>query len=382
MKQQTTHNLKKTAAWVACAAAAIGITCTGVWAYVSPYSYVSLDVNPSIEYSLNRFDRVLSATAVNEDGAEILSDLDLRNKTIEDAVSSTIVKIDELGYFDGDTAGGVVIATSGENEKKSQALSETLLQSTQEAVDAQQEDAEIVVDAISVGLDRVQEAKELGVTPGKLNLVEKLRDCSADPDSVNMQEWLGKSVRDIMQATKQNRTQEKVAVKEGQAEGKLSQNEAKIKEKVQKDAADTSNGAVNGSGDAAKGSGKAADDAVSGSNGSANGSGDAAKGSGKAADDAVTGSNGSANGSGSTAKGAGNTADDKGNGSGGAAKGSDNATDDKSTLSGGVASAGDDSGKSQSADSAQSEANGAGQSGSDNAQKASANNTSKRSGRG
>ncbi|MEG2212985.1 MAG: hypothetical protein RRY35_03705, partial [Clostridiales bacterium] len=43
----------------------------GAYAYLTPAYYVSMDVNPSVEYTLNTFDRVLSVHAVNEDGQEI-----------------------------------------------------------------------------------------------------------------------------------------------------------------------------------------------------------------------------------------------------------------------------------------------------------------------
>ena len=39
----------------------------------TPVSYVSIDVNPSIELALNRFDRVVSAEAYNVEGEEILT---------------------------------------------------------------------------------------------------------------------------------------------------------------------------------------------------------------------------------------------------------------------------------------------------------------------
>jgi len=59
-------------------AAAIAFSTTGAFAYSKPTGYVSLDINPSIEYSINMFERVLEVKAVNEDGKEILADLKLK----------------------------------------------------------------------------------------------------------------------------------------------------------------------------------------------------------------------------------------------------------------------------------------------------------------
>ncbi|HVI42480.1 MAG TPA: anti-sigma factor domain-containing protein, partial [Anaerovoracaceae bacterium] len=62
--------------------AALAVCTVGAFAYYTPTDYVSLDVNPSVEYSVNVFDRILDVKAVNDDGEEILSSLDLNNMTI------------------------------------------------------------------------------------------------------------------------------------------------------------------------------------------------------------------------------------------------------------------------------------------------------------
>ncbi|MEW8993820.1 hypothetical protein [Clostridium sp.] len=207
IKFKNINKLVMCSALTAMIAIAGGIT---LWAYKTPYSYVSLDVNPSIEYSLNRFDKVISVTAVNDDGQEILNKLELdklENQNIEDAVTETVNQISEDGYFDNsidnDIEGGIIIATSGEYLEKSDELAGKLQKSLENTIEEIGED--IKLETISVGLERVQKAKELGVTPGKLNLVEKLQNSSADPESIIVEEWLNKPVKDIMRAIKENR---------------------------------------------------------------------------------------------------------------------------------------------------------------------------------
>jgi hypothetical protein len=70
----------------------------------------------------------------------------------------------------------------------------------QDDVDENEDDVQ--VEAISVGLERVQQAREMGVTPGKLNLVEKLRDSAPNPEDIDIEEWLDNSVKDIMKRQK------------------------------------------------------------------------------------------------------------------------------------------------------------------------------------
>ncbi len=190
----------------ACAVCALGLAGVGAYAYYTPTSYVSLDVNPSIEYRLNAFDRVLSVVGVNDDGENILDDIGqtkIKNKSIDKAIRETINAIAELGYFPKDSDGGVVITVSDKKTEKAEKLSEKLKEAVEEI--AEEEDLDVEVESMAVGEARVQEARSLGVTPGKLNLVEKLQKSSANADDINIEEWLNKPVKDIMKQTKANK---------------------------------------------------------------------------------------------------------------------------------------------------------------------------------
>lgn len=51
----------------------------GYTVYSRPVSYISIDVNPSIELAVNRFDRVVSAKGYNAVGQDILQHIPLKN---------------------------------------------------------------------------------------------------------------------------------------------------------------------------------------------------------------------------------------------------------------------------------------------------------------
>lgn len=73
----------------------------GMQAYawiLTPVSYVSIDVNPSMELALNRIDRVISASPYNDEGAEILDGLQLRWKKYTDAIK-TIMESNTMGTY-------------------------------------------------------------------------------------------------------------------------------------------------------------------------------------------------------------------------------------------------------------------------------------------
>lgn len=200
---------------IAAAAAAAAVIGIPAYAYYTPYSYVSLDVNPSIEFSLNRFDRVLSYDAVGSDGQEVLKRLSLKNKNIQEAIELTLGTIVDEGYLTAGEPGGIVIAAFCVDPVKSGDLAATLANTAETAV--REEALDVEIEAESVGQDRVQEAKELGVTPGKLNLIEKLQQSAEAGEEISTQDWLDKSVKEIMEQTKENKKSEDQASGKGNA---------------------------------------------------------------------------------------------------------------------------------------------------------------------
>ncbi len=58
--------------------------------YFTPTSEISIDINPSLVMSINRFDRVISMNGLNKDGKELLGELDVRFKNYVDAVNGKI----------------------------------------------------------------------------------------------------------------------------------------------------------------------------------------------------------------------------------------------------------------------------------------------------
>lgn len=82
---------RRLAATAAAAVLALGLG-TGT-AFAMPYGTVTLDADSAIEYTINRFDQVLSVRALNEEGEEILSSLDgqsLRFRPVEEVIAAAL----------------------------------------------------------------------------------------------------------------------------------------------------------------------------------------------------------------------------------------------------------------------------------------------------
>jgi len=88
--------------YLAAAACLFLLLVTGGYSvYARPVSYISIDVNPSIELGINRFGSVVSAVAYNEDGEDVLRDLSLKNMPYVQAIDRLLQDADYGKYLTG-----------------------------------------------------------------------------------------------------------------------------------------------------------------------------------------------------------------------------------------------------------------------------------------
>ena len=162
-----------------------------------PYSYVSVDVNPSMEYTLNWFDRVLSLHAVNEDAIPIAQSLQksgVLNQPIAAAVGMTIRELNTRQYFADGTENDVVISVASFGLKDVKGLAGTLKDSAGSALDGHA----LCVTAIQTDAGKVQEAQKYHTTAGKLVIVEGLAQGGENLSDGIKEDWLKKPVREIL----------------------------------------------------------------------------------------------------------------------------------------------------------------------------------------
>ncbi|MVX62210.1 hypothetical protein GKZ28_00660 [Clostridium chromiireducens] len=186
----------------------------GGYAYAkTPVAYVSVDINPSVELGVNAFDQVVSVEAYNEDGEKVLEGTDLISTSVDDAVSIVITNAISDGYIKEDdtiitddadtsatTSAAVEITVSTDKEDVAAELEESLKETADETLKNNDVDAEVETD--NVALARRDEARQLGITPGKLNLIQKLQ--ALDPE-IKVEDYKTSSVKDIQKKTKELR---------------------------------------------------------------------------------------------------------------------------------------------------------------------------------
>lgn len=92
----------------------------GVRMYTEETAFVGIDVNPSLELGLNRFDIVVSERSFNEDGERLLASAPVVGKTYEDAVAA-LTDSDEFRAY-ADNGAFVEISVSSSDARQATAL--------------------------------------------------------------------------------------------------------------------------------------------------------------------------------------------------------------------------------------------------------------------
>lgn len=178
------------------AAACFMLLATGGAGYatvVSPYSHVTLDVNPSIEYTLNRFDQVVSIDCMNDEGQELvdkISDDMSKFASFEDVFKMTVDELYNLGYLTGDEHDYMVVSVCCDKSSSKAAALENSLS-------AIASDYTLTSEVIEVTEEDRAEASDLNTTAGKLALILDVVSKEDDLTEKDVRDFVDKSVKQI-----------------------------------------------------------------------------------------------------------------------------------------------------------------------------------------
>jgi len=134
-------------------------------------TYVTLDINPSIELIVNRRDKVIYANALNEDGEVLLAELDLIGMDVEDAIDLIIETATNLGYIDPDAEETYVSVTA---ISKDTAIGDQVREQIKEHINNAFARRYMMGKAQDKAFtpEFIAEAESYGVTPGFLFMVK------------------------------------------------------------------------------------------------------------------------------------------------------------------------------------------------------------------
>ncbi len=94
--------------------------------YITPVSVVKLGDNPSVLFSLNKLDMVISVSSSDENIEYLISDLNIKHKRISKSVEITIAKLNESGLILINDLNSDYLKVSNSNKDKEKQLTNSL----------------------------------------------------------------------------------------------------------------------------------------------------------------------------------------------------------------------------------------------------------------
>ncbi|NLY18052.1 MAG: hypothetical protein GX045_03665, partial [Clostridiaceae bacterium] len=131
----------------------------GIYVWKKPVQYICIDINPSVELSVNCFNRIISINSLNDEGWELIKAISVKADRYENGISKIISKAKELGYIKEE--GDILISISSNNMKLNERVQATILERVTDNVEVMTFDTKEYI-----------KSAENGLSPGKRAIIE------------------------------------------------------------------------------------------------------------------------------------------------------------------------------------------------------------------
>lgn len=195
------NKMKKAVSLVIAASLVIAIGLFGFTYYsnnIAVESVIDIDVNPSVELTTNKKDRVIDAVAVNDDAVKILEGMDLKDADLDVAINALIGSMLQNGYLDN-ADNGILVTVQNSDERKAKELRNIVLSDIDESLANHNVEAKVSNQTLTDTANAEEFAKANNISVGKASLVLGL----AEKDSTLKAEVLAKkSLKEIADTVK------------------------------------------------------------------------------------------------------------------------------------------------------------------------------------
>ena len=140
-------------------------------------SVVSLDVNPSIELKVNRSEKVLVCTPLNEDAKAILADMgngaDLKGAKLDVAVNAIVGSLVRNGYLNS-ISSAIMISVEDKDTARAKKLQRELTSTVDGVLQTSESRASVLTQTLTQDAGLTQQARENSISTGKAALVNRV----------------------------------------------------------------------------------------------------------------------------------------------------------------------------------------------------------------
>ena len=140
-------------------------------------SVVSLDVNPSIELKVNRSEKVLVCTPLNEDAKAILADMgngaDLEGAKLDVAVNAIVGSLVRNGYLNS-ISSAIMISVEDRDTARAEKLQRELTSTVDGVLQTSESRASVLTQTLTQDAGLERQARENSISTGKAALVNRV----------------------------------------------------------------------------------------------------------------------------------------------------------------------------------------------------------------
>lgn len=159
----------------------------GSWAWFSPSATISVDINPSLELWINRFDKVVQVVGRNDDGRELAAALDIKYMDYDRALEQIMDSEKVSSLLSGD--GVMTLAVVGDNESQCGRLLSGLRSCTAGQGNTY---------CYTASEEELEAAYNLGLSFGKYKVYQSLIELGSDISPQEVNDMSMRELRDMI----------------------------------------------------------------------------------------------------------------------------------------------------------------------------------------
>ncbi|NLY43780.1 MAG: anti-sigma factor domain-containing protein [Clostridiaceae bacterium] len=193
---------------IATAALLLIVVGIGLYTYYTPYSYVNLDINPSIGIVLNVYERVLDVQGINREGQMLVeANGEFMHDNVGNTISRLIRQAYDANYLKQDEENEIMITISAPKSRVTEKIRDEVQYYARKELEQTNITSNVAVEGVTI--EKHALAKKEHISTGKLLLLEQLQESLSE---TNVEQVKGKSVKEIKEYIKKedkNKKQEK-----------------------------------------------------------------------------------------------------------------------------------------------------------------------------
>lgn len=146
------------------------------------FAYVDVDINPSIELTVDKNIQVIDTKPLNDDAKALLDELQLKKLSLKEAVAEVVKESEKLGYIRTDKENAILVSASLAKEENKGTDGEKALNTALDNIDKETvnfDNKEIETEVVKVSPENREQAVKNNMSMGRYALYNKIKQDDA-----------------------------------------------------------------------------------------------------------------------------------------------------------------------------------------------------------